>query len=261
MRRFFPSLRYRVAAWSIAALTASLPCGCASPAARQGDEADLAEEAIPDPWEEDNRRFFKLTLFLDDHILSPAAEAYRAVVPHVVRSGITNVLANLSSPAILMNDMLQAHPVCAAQTFGRLAVNSVLGLGGVIDIGERMGIPAHNADFGQTLGGWGVGAGPFIMSPLIGPTNPRDAVGYVVDFAADPFLWEMHFVRLDEGNYARYGVGLVETRERSIENFKTLKETSLDLYSVTRSAARQSRETAVELARSSSHDACPLLGK
>ena len=236
------------------------PGGCATPSA-PGDAADLAEEAIPDPWEEDNRRFFKVSLFLDDHVLGPAAEAYRAVVPPVVRGGITNVLANLRSPAILMNDMLQAHPDCAAQTLGRLAVNSVFGLGGMIDIGERVGIPAHDADFGQTLGAWGVDAGPFIMSPLIGPTNPRDAVGYVVDLAADPFLWEMHVARLDEANFSRYGTGLVEARERNIENFKTLKETSLDLYSVTRSAARQSRETAVALARSSSHDACPLPGK
>jgi phospholipid-binding lipoprotein MlaA len=239
--------------WRRGAALAAIAClaGCA---AAPGDE-----EAGPnDPWESSNRVVFGVNLKADKYFLKPVAEGYHDAAPGFLRDGITKIILNLGSPAILMNDLLQGHPSCAGRTLARVALNTTLGLGGFIDVGKAAGIPRHDADFGQTLGGWGVEPGPYLYSPLLGSLNPRDLAGYVVDTLADPFNLEFYLARVPTANYARFGATTIDWRERNLETIDQLRETSLDFYAVVRSLAQQRRAAAVERARAADGDeACP----
>lgn len=142
-----------------------------------------------DPFERVNALSFALTQKVDDAVTAPAARAYKHVVPKPVRSGFRNFLNNLREPVVFVNYVLQLKPGKAAETVGRFALNSTLGLGGVIDIAKRcpFNLPWRPNGFSDTLGVYGVKSGPFIFVPLIGPTTARDLVGGAVDRLASPF--------------------------------------------------------------------------
>src|SRR5262249_43449058 len=129
-------------------------------------------ETTNDPFEGLNRAVFGFNELLDHVILEPAARIYRAVVPHPVRIGVINVLNNLATPVTLTNDILQGNPEAAANTIKRFMVNSTLGIGGIFDHATGLGEPLHREDFGQTLGTWGVNGSPYIVLPILGPSNP-----------------------------------------------------------------------------------------
>ena len=148
----------------------------------------LAQEDVRDPLEPLNRGIFQVNRVMDGLVLEPAARIYRMTTPQFFRTGVSNFLANLRTPVVLVNDLLQGEFARAELTLGRFMMNTILGLGGVIDVGGKLGMPdRHYEDFGQTLAVYGVGSGPFLMLPLLGPSNGRDAVGRVVDLAFDPF--------------------------------------------------------------------------
>src|SRR5579872_6160975 len=133
--------------------------GCAS--TPPGAEDDPYQ--VNDPLEPVNRGIFAFNLAADDYVIRPVAQAYHDVLPQPVRDGVHNFLTNLRSPVIMFNDALQGQGKLAGDTFARLWVNTILGLGGVLDVASQIGIPFHDADFGQTFGVWGIPDGPYLV--------------------------------------------------------------------------------------------------
>ena len=142
-----------------------------------------------DPWEKTNRDVFDFDVKLDHAVARPIAKVYRSAVPEPARDGIHNALTNLNSPVVLANDVLQGDGDKAANTFGRFVINSTVGLGGLIDVASKIGIPGHDNDFGITLGKAGVAEGSYLVLPFAGPKPPRDLVGTGVDIAFDPLTY------------------------------------------------------------------------
>jgi len=138
-----------------------------------------------DPLERMNRGTHRFNAAIDRAVLKPVATGYRNGVPRVVRTGIGNVLSNLAFPTTILNDLLQLKLKDAAIDLGRFAINSTLGIGGLLDPASHFGIPRNNEDFGQTLGRWGVPAGPYVVLPLLGPSTLRDAPSILVDAQTD----------------------------------------------------------------------------
>jgi len=198
----------------------------------------LAQDNEDDPLEPVNRAVFQVNYFLDRLLLKPIAVLYRDATPEVVRNGIDNFLANLRTPVNLANDLLQGDFKQGRLTLGRFMLNTILGVGGLVDVGGMVGMPERRSeDFGQTLAVHGVGPGPYLMLPLLGPSNPRDAVGRVVDLAFDPLF----FLAPAAVSYGRFGTQTVSTREHNIESFDELERSSLDLYAAVRTLSRQLR--------------------
>lgn len=198
----------------------------------------------PDPLEGVNRVVFGFNQVLDRLILEPAARAYRAVVPPPVRRGVSNVLTNLASPITLSNDILQGNPEAAANTIKRFMVNSTLGLGGIFDHATGLGEPLHREDFGQTLGTWGVGPGPYIVLPLLGPSNPRDITGVVADTAINPMTWILYDAAFWERSIP-VGAEIITGREALLDDYDSLRKNSPDLYASVRDLYAQKRHAEI----------------
>ncbi len=142
-----------------------------------------------DPYEGWNRSIYAFNDEFDRYAFGPVAHAYEVLTPRLGRTAASNVLANLRSPVILVNDVLQGAPDRAATTSSRFVINSTIGVLGLWDAAQHFGIDGHREDFGQTLAVWGVGEGPYLVLPFLGPSNPRDAIGRLVDIALDPLNW------------------------------------------------------------------------
>jgi phospholipid-binding lipoprotein MlaA len=181
---------------------------------------------------------FEFNRELDGLFLEPAAIMYRAAAPQFVRDGVSNFLANLRTPVVLANDLLQGEFKRAELTLGRFMLNTILGVGGLIDVGARVGMPdRHYEDFGQTLAIYGMDEGPYLMLPLLGPSNPRDAAGRVVDLLFDPLF----FLAPTDVSFGRVGADALTFREQNLETIDELERSSLDLYAATRTLVRQLR--------------------
>ena len=234
IRKFFDPWPARLSA---SLLTALLLFGCASPPEGDADaQADYDE--VNDPIEPFNRAVFSFNQFADGILIKPLAEAYRTFVPPEPREGVHNFLANLRSPIVLANDLMQGEFDRAVVTIERFVINSTAGLGGLIDVAARMGIEGHREDFGQTLAVWGSGEGPFLMLPLLGPSNPRDVAGLIVDGFIDPAA----YLVADNLLLARTLVRGVDERERVIDELNEIERESLDFYAKLRSVYRQFRD-------------------
>lgn len=197
-----------------------------------------------DPYEATNRDVFALNQRLDKAVALPVAEFYVSAVPEPARDGVHNFLTNLNSPVVFANDVLQGDVGHAGETLGRFGVNSTLGLAGLVDVASKMGIPGHDTDFGITLGMWGVGEGPFLMLPLIGPAPPRDLVGKVVDVFLDPLT----YVSFRSKIYYDIGlgtIGIIDLRAQNIDTLESIERTSVDYYATTRNLYLQYRKAAV----------------
>lgn len=142
-----------------------------------------------DPFEPVNRATLGFNVAADRAVVGPAARAYGAYTPGFVRGGIGNVLRNLREPVVFANLLLQGQPGPAADSAFRFAANTTVGLGGLFDVASREGVPRHGADFGETLAVWGVGEGPYVILPFLGPSTVRDTGGRVADRYAHPFNW------------------------------------------------------------------------
>jgi phospholipid-binding lipoprotein MlaA len=199
-----------------------------------------------DPLEPANRVVWKIDLKLDHYVLRPVAKAYRDHTPTFVQKGFNNVLHNIKSPIILVNDVLQGNAPHAGQTFARIVMNSLVGVGGLFDVAGSHGIPYHDSDFGQTLGVWGVGPGPYLVLPILGPSDPRDLTGYGVDTVIDPFSYEMRIAGVStDANLARTGATTINDRSKSIDDLDDLQRNSLDFYAAVRSLYQQKRSADV----------------
>lgn len=236
-----------------------LGAGLATPAAAEADSdvqiSQMPADTANDPIETINRAIFEFNEFLQAILFRPLAEVYKFIMPDFLEKGVHNILANLRTPIILANDLLQFEGGRALETIERFLINSTIGVAGFMDVAEDMGIPGHSEDFGQTLGSWGVGEGFYLVLPLLGPSNPRDAIGKLADIYLDPLgQWASNTDR-DEINYSRTGVSGLDTFSRVMDDLKKLKETSIDYYAAVRSITRQRREAEI---RNRTSEGAPL---
>ncbi len=207
--------------------------------AKESSTGATDKTEVSDPFEPMNRAIFSFNLGVDKIILRPVAVTYRAVVPGPARRSATNFLDNLESPVIFLNDILQAKPGRAGTTLARFGVNTLIGFFGFFDPAEDMGLERHEEDFGQTLGAWGVGSGPYLMLPFLGPLPPRDTVGFATDIFTDPMTYILWNHRT--ANVALYGVDIVDQRHQVIDEFDELEKSSVDYYAAIRSLYTQRR--------------------
>ena len=187
-----------------------------------------------------NRVIFEINMALDMVFFRPLAELYGEVVPDPVRKGVHNVVTNLNTPVTLANDILQLNPNRAGITLFRFLINTTIGIGGLFDVASEMGFEHHYEDFGQTLAAAGIEGGPYLMLPLLGPSNPRDLIGRVADFFMDPLNWIFVNNDVEWLGWTRAGVELLDMRTNSRELTDRIEKT-LDPYAQYRSLYVQSR--------------------
>lgn len=222
-----------------AALALSL-AGCATKPATT--EADTA---ISDPLEVPNRFVFAVNEAADILLIRPVAEVYVGVVPDPVRQVVHNFIQNLMAPIYIANNLLQGNFEGAQVATGRFMTNTILGIGGLADVAAEAGLPEKPADFGQTLGVWGVGTGPYLVLPLLGPSNVRDAVGYGVDSFGDPFRIWTNAVGQDGVQLGRSVTSGIDRRSQLLREIDDLRRNSIDFYATVRSLYAQQRNAAI----------------
>jgi len=197
-----------------------------------------AADGHHDPLEKLNRATYAFNDALDRMLARPAAKAYKAVTPPLVRQGVSNFFGNLGYPKVVINSALQGKFHDAGTDLERLLVNTILGVGGFGDPASHFGIPTHEEDFGQTLGKWGVPAGPYLVLPLLGPSDFRDLPArYVVDRYFAP----THYLKSRKTEYGIEAVGLLDRRVDLLAADDALKS-AFDPYALVRDAYQQRRE-------------------
>jgi phospholipid-binding lipoprotein MlaA len=223
--------------------------GCATPPAEDDAEAQAEFRQNNDPFEPANRAIFSFNERLDKGLMRRVAEGYRAVVPGFGRQRVGDFLNNLNAPLILLNDVLQAGWQNAAVTTVRFVLNSTFGVFGIMDVATPMGFADHKSDFGQTFALWGTGEGPYLMLPVLGPSNPRDALGLGVGIVGDPlnlYLGERDLIWLA---CTRRAVAGVSEREAYLDVLDDVRRASLDYYATLRSLYRQRRNALISGAK------------
>lgn len=202
-----------------------------------------------DPLETVNRGVYQFNTVLDKGLIRPVAKGYRYITPSGIRSRIGNISDNLGEPVSMLNAFLQGDFDQGMVNFWRFVINSTVGILGMHDVAASAGLKEREEDFGQTLAVWGVGSGPYIVLPILGPSNARDTVGKVADWFASPWTYTAD----DDGDSIALAVGqgLVE-RERLINPIDDIYETSLDPYASFRSSYEQFRDAAIKNTRDSS---------
>lgn len=178
---------------------------------------------------------------VDSVVLKPAATVYRQVVPPIARTGVSNFFGNLSDAWSFVNNLLQFRFQFAAESLMRFNVNTFFGLGGILDVASEMNIERHREDFGQTLGRWGLNAGPYIVLPLLGPSTLRDTLALPLDLKMDPVRQVAHAFPRN----TLYGLRAVDVRSNLLRASDILDEAALDKYSFTRDAHLQRRRAEV----------------
>lgn len=216
-------------------LVSALLQGCASTGVA-GAAADPR-----DPWEGMNRKVYAFNDKVDTWVARPVAQAYVDVVPSFIRTGVHNFMGNIGDVWTFVNAALQFKGQAAAESFMRVAVNSTFGLYGLLDVASEARIPKHKEDFGQTLGHWGMGPGPYVVLPLLGPSTLRDTAALPADWQATP---NQYFQ--DEGT--RNGITalrLTDVRADLLKADEAVKQAALDPYSFVRDGWLQKRENDV----------------
>ncbi len=203
--------------------------------------ASSADGEIADPIEGVNRGIFKFNDVVDTAVLEPVARGYRAGVPQPARKGVRNFLQNLKSPIVIGNNLLQGDLPGAGDATTRLFANSLFGFAGLVDVAGMEGVKYQEEDFGQTLGKWGLGHGPYLVLPLFGPSSVRDTAGMVVDGYADPIRIWLTNTNNEGWYYARAGVSAVDKREELLDVIADLRKNSIDYYAAMRSTYAQRR--------------------
>ncbi|SDU87561.1 MlaA family lipoprotein [Pseudomonas mucidolens] len=198
-----------------------------------------AQAAEEDPWESINRPIFTFNDTLDTYALKPLAQGYQFVTPQFVEDGIHNFFRNIGDVGNLANNVLQLKPHAAGVDTARLLVNTTFGVLGLIDVGTKMGLQRSDEDFGQTLGYWGVGSGPYVMLPLLGPSTLRDAPSKYVDSFTKPY----RYMNDIPSRNSAMGLDIVDTRASLLSAEKMI---SGDKYTFIRNAYLQNREFKVK---------------
>lgn len=219
--------------------------GITSCASKTSESVLAGDAEIQDPFENTNRAVFSFNTAVDKALIHPVAKGYNTVVPKPARTGVENVLRNLKSPVIFANQALQGDVTGAGTVLVRAVVNTLVGVGGLFDVAASEGIPYEAEDFGQTLAKWGVGHGPYLVVPIIGPSSLRDYVGYAVDSFADPLRWYLFNVDKEDIYYGKLGVEYLSLRASLVATLEELEKSSIDYYAATRSAYYQHREALI----------------
>lgn len=194
-----------------------------------------------DPLEPLNRGVTRFNDAVDDALLKPAATAYREVMPSPVRTGVSNFFGNLGDVWSFVNHVLQFKGQAAVETCMRVGVNTVFGLGGVLDIASELGLERRTEDFGQTLGRWGVPSGPYLVLPLLGPSSVRDAAALRADVMGSVIANVDHVPTRNSLSALK----AVDTRARLLRAGDMLDQAALDPYTFTRDAYLQKRRNDV----------------
>jgi phospholipid-binding lipoprotein MlaA len=227
----------RAGAALIAGFTAvALLAGCSSIQARR-----QAPGQRLDPWENWNRKVFAFNEGLDERVLKPVATAYSEVVPQPVRSGVGNFFSNVLDAWSAINNMLQGKFTEGFDDVTRVGTNTLFGLFGVVDIASEMGLDHHYEDFGQTLGRWGVGAGAYLVLPVLGPSSLRDAAAIPLDRAASPAL----LINNGSSQAGITALQIINTRANLLGATRVIDDISLDKYTFIRDAYLQRRRSLV----------------
>ena len=228
MLRFVRRLRL----FTVCALTSLLLLGgCATPGT--GDPRD--------PLEPMNRAIYSFNDGVDKVVTKPLAEAYQAVFPAVVRTGISNVFSNINDIVVALNNLLQGKIGPAFSDISRVMINTTVGILGIMDVATDLGIEKNDEDFGQTLGYWGIGDGPYLVLPFLGPRNLRDTVGLIVDWETDP----TSYIDPNRDRNAVQGFRLVTRRAELLSASKVLEVAAIDEYEFLRDAYLQRRRNLV----------------
>lgn len=201
--------------------------------------------AAGDRYEKFNRAMYKLNLTLDRVFFRPLAIVYKTIIPKPIRLALRNILTNVSEPLVFLNDLLQLKPGRAARTLGRFTINTTLGLGGAIDVAKAEGLPHRNNGFGNTLARYGVGPGPYLFLPLIGPSTLRDTIGDQAQGLIYPLAIGEPFDRWDYTIGRALVLGLQQRIETDAQ-FKMITRTAADPYATIRSLYLQDRKVEVE---------------
>lgn len=200
------------------------------------EQTDEGQASMYDPLEFLNRRIYWFNDKLDKMALKPIAKGYRKAVPEWGRLRVRSFLSNLSTPVDFFNAVLQGDVDQGFTSFWRFYMNTTFGVGGLFDVATLNGLEKRDEDFGQTLGFYGLGSGPYLVLPLLGPSSVRDAVGRFVDSTVDPFNY------LDDTFVlARQGVSVIDTREGLLELLDQIEEGSIDPYAAIRSMYLQNQ--------------------
>lgn len=208
--------------------------GCASvPAGGSAGNGGNGGVVTPgDPWEAWNRKVYAFNDALDSNVVKPVAEAYKAVVPQLLRTGVNNVLGNIGDIWSATNHLLQGKLQSGVEMGMRVIVNTAFGLGGLLDPASEMGLTKRPEDFGQTLGRWGVAPGPFIVLPLLGPSTLRDTLALPADRALSP----SSLPPTDTGRYSVLALEVINTRTLLLSTTGLIDQVALDRYSFIRDA-------------------------
>jgi phospholipid-binding lipoprotein MlaA len=190
-----------------------------------------------DPLEPMNRALFEVNDVAERVVIKPVVTVYQTVLPHFVRTGIANVFGNIDDLFSAVNGLLQGKLDKAGNDLGRVMVNSMFGLGGLIDVASDAGIERGNEDFGQTFGYWGLGQGPYLFIPFFGPTTVRDGTGFLVRIAAGP----VGFIPDVPVRNSLYGVGYVDLQSQASEAKSVAETAALDRYRFIRNGYLQKR--------------------
>ena len=189
-------------------------------------------QSANDPFERANRAIFGFNEVLDSALLTPVAKGYQAVVPELVRSGVSNFFGNFSDGWSAINQLLQGKGEAAATMTMRVATNSLFGIGGLFDVASDLGMERQSEDFGQTLGRWGMPAGPYVVWPLLGPSTARDTLGRPLDLA-----WSPSLAINDSGvNIGLSALNLIDTRASLLSASRIVDGIALDKYTFIRDA-------------------------
>ena len=225
------------------AISGLLLAGCATVPTDPAARAEF--KRLNDPLEPTNRAIFGFNEFLDKVLIRPLAEVYHFILPNFVEERITMVIRNLGEPLTFVNDVLQGEDKRARVTFGRFITNSTVGVAGIFDVATDAGLPRHSEDFGQTFGVWGIGEGPYLVLPILGPSTVRDGFGTAADTFGDPVT-----IGIDKANVSglaigKLGISGLDARARNLEMVDQLRRESLDYYATLRSAYRQNRRSEI----------------
>lgn len=218
--------------WVVVAIVMS---GCATVPADSGNDPR-------DPIESFNRQVFEFNEVVDRAVLKPVAQAYEYVLPEPVRDCISNIFSNFREPSNAVNNLLQGKPIDAASDTCRFVVNSTVGLLGCFDPARQMGLEKHNEDFGQTLGRWGIGSGPYLVVPILGPSTVRDAIGI---YGAEPYLDINFYIDNVRVRNAILGTRVVNQRSELLQTDDLISGAALDKYRFIRDGYLQRRRSLV----------------
>ena len=212
-------------------LIAILSSGCATYSGNSLSDAN-------DPLQSVNRPVFAMNDAFDTVLFKPLAQSYNAVTPKPIRDGVTNFFSNLNEIDNAINNLFQGKPDKFATSVGRLAINSTLGIGGIVDVASRMGLQHSPEDLGQTMGYFGAGSGPYIVLPLLGSSSVRDVPGRIVSMYLNPLAW------LDDISFRNIMVGInaVDSRSNLLAKEEIAREISDDKYTLYKDAFLEERE-------------------